>query len=133
MHRVFYMGHLVPDADPFFFKIIDFDHAKDNHRVYLHGQLLPTANAVSFALPGDSDMSITPSSPVYPPVMTPVYVHPTISHSNHIIPPMHPSYHSITPIHYPYHMTTTPTHQPNQTVVGGYLRSNDSVHNCILI
>ncbi|CAF1388927.1 unnamed protein product [Adineta ricciae] len=123
MHRVFYMGHLVPHADPFFFKIIDFDYAKDNHCVYLHGQFLPTANAVSFA----------PSSRIYPPVMTPAYVHPTISPSNHMIPPMHPSNHSITPIHHPYHMTTTPTHQPNQSVVGGYLRSNDSVHSCILI
>ena len=132
MNHVFYMGHLVPNADPFFFKTIDFDYAEDNHRVYLHGQILPTDNASSFVPPSNSGTPIAPSSSIYPPVMTPVYVHPTISHSNHMIPPMYPSNHSITPVHHPNHMTTS-THQPNQTVLGGYLRSNDSVHSCILI
>ncbi|UJR34988.1 hypothetical protein I4U23_027767 [Adineta vaga] len=73
-------------------------------------------------------MAIVPPILPYPPAITSVYVHPTISHSSHMITPIYPSHSSLSPIPPPNQMIQ-PFHQPNQTVIGGY----GSADCCILI
>jgi hypothetical protein len=53
IHHVFFMGHIVEDANSFSFEVLNKGYAKDKNHVFYDGQIVQGLKPVGFQAPSN--------------------------------------------------------------------------------